>query len=114
MKVLSRELRRILGSFLIILLISTITAPVIYSQAQPPAEKIDINVINRIKNEELEHSQVMETVGYLTDVIGPRLTGSPGLRKAQQYVIERLRDWGIPNGQLEPWGRPFGRGWALA
>jgi hypothetical protein len=55
----------------------------------------------------------METVSYLTDVIGPRLTGSPGLRKAQQYAIERLRGWGIASGQLEPWGRPFGRGWSL-
>jgi len=113
MKVLSPEFRRILGSYLILVLAGTITAPVICCQTQQPAGKIDIDVINRIKNEELQHSQVMETVGYLTDVIGPRLTGSPGLRKAQQYAIERLREWGIPNGQLEPWGRPFGRGWSL-
>src|SRR5262249_47011448 len=84
-----------------------------FSQTQPPAEKTDLDVINRIKSEELQHSQVMETVGYLTDVIGPRLTGSPGLRRAQQYAIERLREWGIANGQREPWGHPFGRGWSL-
>lgn len=113
MKDLSTDLCRILRSSLILILVGTITAPVICSQPQQPAEKIDIDVINRIKNEELQHSQVMETVGYLTDVIGPRLTGSPGLRKAQQYAIERLREWGIANGQLEPWGQPFGRGWSL-
>ncbi|MGZ8843646.1 MAG: M20/M25/M40 family metallo-hydrolase [Pyrinomonadaceae bacterium] len=113
MKVLSTELRRVLRSYLILFLVGMINAPVVCSQTQQPAEKIDIDVISRIKNEELEHSHVIETVGYLTDVIGPRLTGSPGLRKAQQYAIERLREWGIPNGQLEPWGRPFGRGWSL-
>lgn len=113
MRLPSTDLCRILRSSLILLLVGTITAPVICAQSQQPAEKIDLDVINRIKNEELQHSQVIETVSYLTDVIGPRLTGSPGLRKAQQYAIERLREWGIANGQLEPWGRPFGRGWSL-
>lgn len=113
MRLPSADLCRILRSSLILVLVGTITAPVICSQAQQTAEKIDIDAINRIKNEELQHSQLMETVSYLTDVIGPRLTGSPGLRKAQQYAIERLREWGIANGQLEPWGRPFGRGWSL-
>jgi hypothetical protein len=98
----SIDLCRKLRSSLVLLLVGTITAPVICAQPQQPAEKIDIDVINKIKNEELKHSQVMETVSYLTDVIGPRLTGSPGLRKAQRYAIERLREWGIANGQLEP------------
>lgn len=113
MKVFSTELRRILKSHLILFLASTITVPYVFAQNPPPVEKVDIDVINRIRNEELQHSQVMETVSYLTDVIGPRLTGSPGLRKAQQYAIDRLREWGIENGQLDPWGRPFGRGWSL-
>ncbi|HJZ79427.1 MAG TPA: M20/M25/M40 family metallo-hydrolase [Pyrinomonadaceae bacterium] len=103
----------LLPSFLGLFLICTITVTSTFSQTQPPAEKTDLDVINRIKSEELQHSQVMETVGYLTDVIGPRLTGSPGLRRAQQYAIERLREWGIANGQREPWGQPFGRGWSL-
>jgi len=81
--------------------------------AQSAPEKIDIETVNKIREAALQHSQVMETVGYLTDVIGPRVTGSPGLRKAQDYVIERLRGWGITNGRREPWGRPFGRGWSL-
>src|ERR1700730_3736101 len=60
-------------------------------------EKIDLEVINKIKEEESKHSQVMEMVGYLTDVVGPRLTGSPNLKKAQQYAIDRMREWGIAN-----------------
>jgi len=51
-------------------------------------------------------------VGYLTDVTGPRLTGSPNLKKAQQYVLGRLNEWGVANAHLEAWG-PFGRGWAV-
>jgi len=113
MNVLSGRLGPILKSHLILFLAGMISAPATCAQTQQPAEKIDLDVISKIKVEELQHSQVMETVGYLTDVIGPRLTGSPGLRKAQQWAIERLRGWDILNGQLEPWGRPFGRGWSL-
>jgi len=85
----------------------------ITGEAQQPAETVDLGVVNRIKDEELNRSQVMETVEYLTDVIGPRLTNSPNLRKAQQYAIDKLNGWGIPGGKLEPWGRDFGRGWSL-
>src|SRR5215510_12667203 len=112
MNILSVKFGRIV-KLCLVLLLATNAAPVTCAQTQQFPEKIDLDVINKIKNEELQHSQVMETVGYLTDVIGPRLTGSPGLRKAQQYAIERLREWGIASGQLEPWGRPFGRGWSL-
>jgi carboxypeptidase Q len=75
-------------------------------------EKIDLTTINRIKDEELKHSQIMEIAGYLSDVIGPRLTGSPNLRKAQDYTKNKLAEWGIANAHLEAWG-PFGRGWSL-
>lgn len=80
--------------------------------AQLPQEKVDLAAINRIKDEELNHSQIMEMVGYLTDVTGPRLTGSPNLKKAQEYALGRLHQWGIANAHLEAWG-PFGRGWSL-
>jgi carboxypeptidase Q len=80
--------------------------------AQHPQEKVDLEVINRIKDEETHHSQIMEMVGYLTDVIGPRLTGSPNIKKAQAYAKDRLEEWGIANPRLEAWG-PFGRGWSL-
>jgi carboxypeptidase Q len=90
----------------------TIIGPSPRILAQLPPEKVDLAVLNRIKEEELSHSQIMETVGYLTDVIGPRLTGSPGLKNAQAYALDRLREFGAANAHLEAWG-PFGRGWSL-
>lgn len=75
-------------------------------------EKIDLDAANRIRDTALNHSQIMEMVGYLTDVTGPRLTGSPNLKRAEEYARDKLRDWGLENAHLEAWG-PFGRGWAL-
>src|SRR5436305_5364376 len=70
------------------------------------------NVIGRIKEEGLNHSEVMKTLSYLSDVIGPRLTGSPNLKRANEWTKERLASWGLTNAHLEAWG-PFGRGWSL-
>src|ERR1044072_4777782 len=67
------------------------------TRAQNASEKVDVEAISRIKDEALRHSQVMETVGYLTDVIGPRLTGSPGLKKAQSFTLELMRKWELSN-----------------
>jgi len=80
--------------------------------AQLLNEKADLDVISRIRDRESKHSEIREMVGYLTDVTGPRLTGSPNLKKAQQYALERLQEWGVANAHLEGWG-PFGRGWSL-
>ncbi|UCC47867.1 MAG: peptidase M28, partial [Gemmatimonadota bacterium] len=49
-------------------------------------ESVDLDVIRAIREEGLEHSQIEELAGYLTDVIGPRLTGSPGMRKANDWT----------------------------
>jgi carboxypeptidase Q len=68
--------------------------------------------IDRIKEEGLERSQVMATLSYLTDVIGPRLTGSPNLKRANEWTRDKLAAWGLANAHLEAWG-PFGKGWAL-
>src|SRR5207247_3258217 len=68
--------------------------------------------IDRIKAEGLKRSQVMATLSYLTDVIGPRLTGSPNMKHANEWTRDRLTAWGLANARLEPWG-PFGRGWSL-
>jgi carboxypeptidase Q len=80
--------------------------------AQSPREKVDTEVINKIKEEGLKKSQVMETISYLTDVHGPRLTASPRTRAAAEWTKGRLSKWGLENVHLEPWG-PFGRGWSL-
>lgn len=68
--------------------------------------------VQRIKDESLNRSQVMETLSYLTDVIGPRLTGSPNMKRANEWTLDKLREWGLENAHLESWG-PFGRGWTL-
>lgn len=67
---------------------------------------------NRIRDAAFNHSQIMETAGYLSDVAGPRLTGSPNLKRAEEYARDKLRGWGVANAHLEAWG-PFGRGWSL-
>lgn len=68
--------------------------------------------IERIKDEGMNRSQVMETLSYLTDVIGPRLTNSPGMKRSNEWTKDQLTKWGLQNARLEPWG-PFGRGWSL-
>ncbi len=68
--------------------------------------------IARIREEGLNHSQVMDTLSYLTEVIGARLTGSPNMKRANEWTRERLTTYGLTNSHLEAWG-PFGRGWSL-
>ncbi|CAN5712952.1 hypothetical protein BH23PLA1_BH23PLA1_32630 [soil metagenome] len=68
--------------------------------------------IARIREEGLERSQVMETLSYLTDVIGPRLTNSPGMKRANDWTRDTLESWGLENAELQAFG-PFGRGWEL-
>ncbi len=80
--------------------------------AQVPPERVDTAMIEKIKEEGLQRSKVMETISYLTDVHGPRLTGSPLTRKAGEWTKGLLTEWGLENANLESWG-PFGRGWTL-
>jgi len=66
----------------------------------------------RIRDEGLNHSKVMEIVAQLTDVNGPRLTGSPEHKRAAEWARDEMARWGFKEAKLEPWG-PFGRGWTL-
>src|SRR5256714_15647290 len=70
------------------------------------------DAIEKIKDEGLNRSQLMQTLEYLTDVIGPRLTASPNMKRANEWTRQKLADWGLQNAHLEAWG-PFGRGWEL-
>lgn len=70
------------------------------------------DAIDKIKEEGLKHSQAAKTLSYLTDVIGPRLTGSPNLKRANEWTRDTMKEWGLQNAHLESWG-PFGRGWAV-
>jgi carboxypeptidase Q len=102
--------RKLLGAALIYaFLIPTISfaqAPAKAVYTAPQAE------IDKIKDEGMNRSQVMQTLSYLTDVIGSRLTGSPNLKRANEWTRDTMVKWGMQNGKLEAWG-PFGRGWAL-
>jgi carboxypeptidase Q len=102
---LPRPRRRTLSVFLF----STVLFTAGIAGAQ---EKTDLDAANRIRDTALNHSQVMEMVGYLTDVTGPRLTGSPNLERAEEYARNKLQEWGLENAHLEAWG-PFGSSWSL-
>ncbi len=73
-------------------------------------EKVDLAVVNRIRSEAFNDSKVMDTMFYLTDVYGPRLTGSPNYKAAGDWTVKRLEEYGLTNVKEEKWG-PFGRGW---
>jgi hypothetical protein len=96
----------------ILLTVLTSLASGVAVNARAPQEKFDQDAITKIKEEGMTRSQVMDTLSYLTDVPGPRLTGSPGLRAAQEWAKQKLASWGLQNSHLEAWG-PFGRGWSL-
>jgi carboxypeptidase Q len=78
--------------------------------AQIAQEQVDLEVVQRIREEGLERSQLPEMARYLVEVIGPRLTGSPQMMQANEWTAEQFRDWGLENVTVEPWGE-FGRGW---
>lgn len=88
--------------FITLLLISSL----LYGQ-----EKVDTLIIKKIKNEELQNSQIKELAFWLTDVCGPRLTNSPGYRKAVDWTVQTFKQWGLKNAGPEPWGE-YGKGWS--
>jgi len=89
----------------------TTTAPTTPTpnQAAPTAPT---DPIERIKEEALNRSQVMATLSYLTDVIGPRLTASPNMKRANDWTRDTLAKWGLENAHIEKWGT-FGKSWTL-
>src|SRR6202012_6197325 len=80
-----------------------------YASAQEP---VDTAMMGKIRNEGLNHSQVMNTAFYLTDVSGPRISGSPELKHAQDWAVKQLTQWGLVNAKRESWGK-FGKGWEV-
>jgi hypothetical protein len=81
-----------------------------YSEVQPATESVDITMYQRIRDEGLNHSHVMEFASALMDGIGPRLTGSPNAKKANEWTRDTLTKIGLENAHLEDWGE-FGLGW---
>jgi len=81
-----------------------------YAEVQPATESIDIGMYQRIRDEGLNHSHVMEFASALMDGIGPRLTASPNAKKANEWTRDTLTKIGLENAHLEDWGE-FGMGW---
>ncbi len=86
------------------------TSPDPYAEVQPATESLDLNMYQRIRDEGINHSHVMEFASALMDGIGPRLTGSPNLEKANAWTRDTLTKIGLENAHLEDWGE-FGLGW---
>jgi carboxypeptidase Q len=81
-----------------------------YAEVQPTVENLDFAMYERIRDEGLNHSHVMEFGSALMDGIGPRLTGSPNAKKANEWTRDTLTKIGLENARLEDWGE-FGLGW---
>src|SRR5918993_2228869 len=74
-------------------------------------ERLDHATIAQIRDEGLSRSQVMDHIGWLSDVYGPRLTGGPAVMQASNWTIAKFNEWGLANAHRETW--PFGKGWSL-
>jgi carboxypeptidase Q len=75
-------------------------------------EKLDLQVVQRIRKEGLENSKITDLLIYLCDVYGPRLAESPQYRKAGEWAVGKLKEIGLVNAKMEPYGT-YGRGWEL-
>jgi carboxypeptidase Q len=98
----------LLRATLALALCATVTPP----RRAASDEPVDLAIVTRIRDEAFHNSKVMETLAHLTDVLGPRLTGSPQLRQANEWTRGQLEAWGLQGARLERWG-PFGRGWTF-
>jgi len=93
----------------LILILASVATALVFVEAQ--TERLDYATIGRIRDEGLNRSQVMDHVSWLSDVYGPRLTGSPAIMQASEWVIKKVTEWGLTNAHREPW--KFGKGWSL-
>ena len=103
------NLRRLRNLFRLAVLL----LPFLPASRMAAEENVDLTTVHRIKEEAFTDSKVMESLFYLTDVNGPRLTNSPGQRAAADWAVKTLKAWGIEGAKLEKWG-VFGRGWSLS
>jgi hypothetical protein len=81
------------------------------ARAQVVQERVDLSVVQRIRDEAMNRSQADSVLLYMSDVIGPRLTGSPQILQANNWTAQKLREWGFQNAVVEPWDSLFGRAW---
>lgn len=95
-----------MNRLLLIILLTLFIIPFVRAQ-----ETVDMQVMQKIKDEEKNNSQIAMIAHHLTDVCGPRLTNSPGYNRALDWVIQTCKQWGLVNAGREAWGE-FGKGWS--
>lgn len=83
-----------------------------FSLSLSAQEQINTAAVQKIRQEGLENSKVMDIAFQITDVAGPRLSNSPGLKRAQDWAVRQFTSWGLKNVHLEAWGQ-FGKGWQI-
>jgi hypothetical protein len=93
---------------LLVLILGCVVLPVVLAALE---DKADLAMVAKIRHEGIKSSQVMALAGYLSDVIGPRPTGSPAIDRANRWAAAKLKEWGLENVALEPYDG-FGVGWA--
>ena len=95
-----------------VFLVLAACAAIAAAQAQAPSSSpVDPGVIARIKQEALTRSQVMDHVSWLSDIYGPRVTGTPQLEQASEWAMKRFTEWGLSNVHQERFA--FGQGWTI-
>ena len=92
-----------------IILLLVLSVPGLADQAP---ERVDAEAIAKIREQGLKQSKVMDHLFQMTDVHGPRLTGSPGFEAAGDWAVATLKSWGLQNARKERW--PYGNGWSLS
>lgn len=101
-------LRKLVALTVFVCLLSPL--PVSSQDTQSKREREEREAYWKIRREGTENSQIMQTVHVLSDVYGPRLTGSPNHRAAAEWALKQMESWGLRNAHLEPWN--FGHpGW---
>src|SRR5215831_10704103 len=96
---------RTLGKTVCLVFLVCVLAISVFSQ-----EKVDLQMITKIRYEGFRNSKIPELATGLMDGIGPRLTGSPNMKKANEWTRDQLTSIGLSNAHLEDWGE-FGMGW---
>ncbi|MBP6823721.1 MAG: peptidase M28, partial [Acidobacteria bacterium] len=102
--------RRQIHLAVVFLLAFALSLPAVLAQSKQD-DQPDYAMIGKIREEGLNRSQVMDHIIWLSDVYGPRLTGSPAIKQAGEWTMKKFSEWGLANAHQESW--PFGKGWSL-
>ena len=86
------------------LILTAVVAVPLFVAPALAQEPVHWDEAERIRQEGFENSRVMDFAGYLTDVIGPRLTGSSHMRQAQDWALDQMEKLGLSGIEKEPWG----------